>query len=179
MPFQQQRTVISEQSIIFQHADVFFNAHKNVRNPSKPYILNKIFNFLAIFIYCYCYVLNYLQVNQAQNESNMESVTTNEKIDEILLILRGVQSQTSQHTEDFEKLEKRLMAFEKSIEFINTQYENQRKITNTVLNKNIKLEAENEVLKKQVGKLQAEINRVHNEVNNLEQYGRRDCVEIN
>ena len=109
----------------------------------------------------------------------MESVTTNEKIDEIILILRGVQSQTLQHTEDFEKLEKRLMVFEKSIEFINTQYENQRKITKTILNKNTKLETENEVLKKQVGKLQAEINRVHNKVNDLEQYDCRDCVKIN
>ena len=46
--------------------------------------------FLFIFVYCHCYVYNYLQLNQAQKGLIMKSETTNAKIDEILLIVKGV-----------------------------------------------------------------------------------------
>eukprot|EP00794_Sanderia_malayensis_P001405 gene1405-biopygen1156 len=105
----------------------------------------------------------------------MEESAVNRKLEEILKTLKGVEAK---HAENFEKLEKRLMGFEKSIEFINAQFENHKQMTENLLKRNTKLEEENKELKKQIGNLEREVKIVNNEVNDLEQYGRRDCLEI-
>ena len=104
----------------------------------------------------------------------MESAIT-EKLEEILKALKGAKDQQK---DDFNKVENRLLAFEKSMDFISNQFENHKKMTEALIKRNTKLESENEVLKKKVEKLEGNLNAVANEVNDLEQYGRRDCLEI-
>ena len=104
----------------------------------------------------------------------MESAI-NEKLEEIIKALKGVKDQQK---DDFNKLENRLLAFEKSMDFISNQVENHKKMTEALIKRNTKLESENEVLKKKVEKLEGNLNAVANEVNDLEQYGRRYCLEI-
>ena len=67
-----------------------------------------------------------------------------------------------------------MSTFEKSMDFINEQFETQKKISENLLKSNAKLEEENKSLRKQVGKLEGAIGKVQNEVDELEQYGRRD-----
>ena len=76
----------------------------------------------------------------------MESAV-NEKLEEIKKTVKGVQAQQKY---DFSKLEKRLLGFEKSLDVINNQFESLKKITESLIKRNTKLESENEELKKKV-----------------------------
>ena len=78
----------------------------------------------------------------------MESAV-NEKLEVIIKTLKGVQDQQK---EDYKKIEKRLLGFEKSMDFINSQFENHKKITDSLMKRNTKLETENEELRNRIEK---------------------------
>ena len=83
-----------------------------------------------------------------------------------------------QHAEDFHKLEKRLITFEESMDFTYKQYESQKKNSENLMKHNSKLESESKELKQKIANLESNMNSLGMEVNDLEQYGRRDCIEI-
>ena len=102
--------------------------------------------------------------------------TTDDRLDEIIKILVALQNQRST---DFNKLEKRMIAFEKSMDFINQQYETQKRITENLMKHNSQLESENKELRQKVTKLENNMNHISKDLDDLEQYGRRDSIEIN
>ncbi len=61
------------------------------------------------------------------------------KLDQIMKVLKGVQTQQSTLNDDFQRLERKLAGFEKSMDFINSQFEDHKKITDTLLKRNTKL----------------------------------------
>ena len=65
------------------------------------------------------------------------------------------------------------------MDFINSQFENHKKITDSLMKRKTKLEAVNEEMRNRIVNLEGKLNAVANEVDDLEQYGRRDCLEIN
>ena len=101
--------------------------------------------------------------------------TTDDRLDEIIKRLDAVQNQ---HSTDFNKLEKRMIAFEKSMDFINQQYETQKRITENLMKHNSQLESENKELRQKVTKLENNMNHISKDLDDLEQYGRRDSIEI-
>ena len=105
----------------------------------------------------------------------MESAV-NEKLEVILKTLKGVQDQQK---DDYKQTEKRLLAIKKSMDFIHSQFENYKKITDSLMKRNTKHETENKELRNRIDKMEGKLNTVASEVNDLEQYGRRDCLEIN
>ena len=126
--------------------------------------------YRLILVYCCLFYTASLQ-----RIVNMESAV-NEKLEVILKTLKGVQDQQK---DDYKKTEKRLLAFEKSMDFINSQFENYKKITDRLMKRNTKLETENKELRNRIDKMEGKLNTVASDVNDLEQYGRRDCLEIN
>ena len=70
--------------------------------------------------------------------------STEDHLDEIIKMLDGVQKQ---HAEDFNKLERRLITFEESMDFNNKQYESQKKISENLMKHNSALESENRELR--------------------------------
>eukprot|EP00794_Sanderia_malayensis_P008540 gene8540-biopygen6837 len=75
-------------------------------------------------------------------------------------------------------LDRRVKSVETSAEFISKQYDSQRKTTDYVLKSQANLEKENEDLKKQIKVLENNHEKQKMALNDLEQYGRRDCIEI-
>ena len=56
--------------------------------------------------------------------------TTDNQLDEIINILNAVQNH---HSNDLKKLEKLMICFEKSVDFINQQCKNQTRITDNLI----------------------------------------------
>ena len=75
-------------------------------------------------------------------------------------------------------LEERVKVVEKSAEFIANQYESQKKTANNLLKKQSSLSEENEQLKKEIKALRLDQEKQKYALNDLEQFGRRECVEI-
>ena len=75
-------------------------------------------------------------------------------------------------------LEDRCENFEQSLQFVNKQYEDQKKITENLIKKQTKLEDLNNQLSNTIGDLKKELAKQNKAVNDLEQYGRRDCIEV-
>ena len=105
----------------------------------------------------------------------MESAV-NEKLEVILKTLKDVQDQQK---EDYKKIEKRFLGFEKSMDFIKSQFEKYKKITDSLMKRNTKLETENKEVRNRLEQMEGKLNTVASEVNDLEQYGCRDCLESN
>ncbi len=101
--------------------------------------------------------------------------STDDRLDEIIKMLNGVQNQ---HAEDFQKLEKRLITLEKSMDFINEKFEDHRKISDNLTKQHSRLESENKELKQKTKELDSNVNSLSIEVDDLEQYSRRDCIEV-
>ena len=101
--------------------------------------------------------------------------STDYRLDEIIKMLNGVQNQ---HAEDFQKLEKRLITLEKSMDFINEKFEDHRKISDNLTKQHSRLESENKELKQKTEELDSNVNSLSIEVDDLEQYSRRDCIEV-
>ena len=106
----------------------------------------------------------------------MASEENDNRLDEIIKLIKGV---SMQHNADFQKLDARLTNFEKSMSFINNQFENFKKTTENILKANIKLEKRNEELTEELKQVKKELGISKKHVDDLEQYGRRDCVEFN
>ena len=90
---------------------------------------------------------------------------------DIIELIKGV---SAQHNADFQKSN-----FEKSMSFINNQFENFKKTTENILKANIKLEKRNEELTEDLIQVKKDLEVSKRNVDDLEQYGRRDCVEFN
>jgi FtsZ-binding cell division protein ZapB len=78
----------------------------------------------------------------------------------------------------FRPVEDKVKELVKTVEFISAKYDE-------LLSKQINIEAvsnalvkENEILKSQVSNLQNRVEQLSTNVNDLEQYGRRECLEI-
>ena len=105
----------------------------------------------------------------------MASKGNDDRLDQIMKLIKGI---SPQHNEDFKKLEDRLSSFEKTMSFLNGQFENFKKTTENFLIANTKLEKINEDLIKELKDAKRELEISKNSVNDLEQYGRRYCIEI-
>ena len=81
-------------------------------------------------------------------------------------------------TESFKGLEDRVKVVEKSADFIAKQYESQKKISDNLLKQHTSLSEENQELKMEIKALRIDQEKQKLAVNDLEQYGRRECVEI-
>ncbi|CAB3991750.1 Hypothetical predicted protein [Paramuricea clavata] len=78
----------------------------------------------------------------------------------------------------FRPVEHKVKELVKTVEFISAKYDE-------LLSKQINIEAasnglvkENEILKNQVSNLQNRVEQLSTNVNDLEQYGRRECLEV-
>ncbi len=80
--------------------------------------------------------------------------------------------------EKVKELDIRVSSVEKSADFIGQQFESQKKTTDFVLKSHTVLTKENEALKNEIKFLRSDQERQRNTLNDLEQYGRRDCLEI-
>ena len=105
----------------------------------------------------------------------MASKENDDRLDEIIKLIKGV---SAQHNADFQKLDNRLSNFEKLMDFINSQFENFKHTTENLLKTNTELEKRNEDLSKDLKQLKKELETSIKQLNDLEQYGRRDCIEI-
>ena len=85
----------------------------NGTNSSNLSISIRPFNSFSYFYLILCY--NLICTSSSQRTINLESFL-NEKLEEIIKTLKGVQAQQK---DDFSRLEKRLLGFEKSLDFIN------------------------------------------------------------
>ena len=99
--------------------------------------------------------------------------------DRLVEIINLIKGNAKQHNENFKKLDERLSSFEKSMEFINSQFQNFKKMTENLSSANMKLEKKNEELTQEVKKVKTALEIANHDINDLEQYGRRDCVELN
>ena len=106
----------------------------------------------------------------------MASEENDNRLDDIIKLIKGV---SAQHNADFQKLDARLTNFEKLMSFINNHFENFKKTTENILKANIKLEKRNEELTEELKQVKKELGISKKHVDDLEQYGRRDCVEFN
>ena len=105
----------------------------------------------------------------------MASKENDDRLDEIIKLIKGV---SAQHNADFQKLDNRLSNFEKLMDFINSQFENFKYTTENLLKANTELEKRNEYLSKDLKQVKKELETSIKQLNDLEQYGRRDCIEI-
>ncbi len=105
-------------------------------------------------------------------------MATNENDDKLKKIIDLIQGAKAQHTEEFRKLDERLTKFEKSMTFINDQFENFKNITENLLKENIKLGKRNDKLEREVKDVKRALEITKKDFNDLEQYGRRDCVKV-
>ena len=78
----------------------------------------------------------------------------------------------------FKELDKRVSDVEKSAEFLAGQYESQKTIAENLMKKHSSLSEENKALKKEINNLRIEQERQKGAVNDIEQYGRRECIEV-
>ena len=102
----------------------------------------------------------------------------NENDNKLKKIIDLIQGAKAQHTEEFRKLDERLTKFEKSMTFINDQFENFKNITENLLKENVKLSKRNDELEREVKDVKRALEMTKKDLNDLEQYGRRDCVEV-
>ena len=75
-------------------------------------------------------------------------------------------------------LENKLIEMEKSNIFISGQYESQRKSIDNMLKKQVALEKENMAFKEEIKSLEKKFISSAQELNDLQQYGRRECIEL-
>ena len=75
-------------------------------------------------------------------------------------------------------LNKRVVEVEKSAEFFAKQYESKKKISENLLKSHTSLSDENKELKIEINHLRSEQERQKSTLNDLEQYGRRECIEV-
>ena len=80
--------------------------------------------------------------------------------------------------ENLNAVEAKITTFDKSLEFLSIQYDSQRKMINNAINKQSHLETENAQLREEIQKLEKNIKVNQQSLNDIEQYGRRECVEI-
>ena len=81
-------------------------------------------------------------------------------------------------SEKFSALENKLKDLEKSTNFVSGQYDSQKNMLNNMLKKQADLEKENSEFKKEIKSLERKIEVSYQELNDLQQYSRRECVEI-
>ena len=96
----------------------------------------------------------------------MASEENDNRLDEIIKLIKGV---SAQRNADFQKLDARLTNFEKSMSFINNQFENFKKTTENILKANIKLEKRNEELTEELKQVKKELGISKKHVDDLEQ----------
>ena len=94
------------------------------------------------------------------------------------LVIKLITEIKIQHKEVYQQLEKWLDGFETSMNFINTKFEDPKAITESPIKRNTKLEGNNSNLTQQVTQLQNQIKSLRQDHNDLEQYGRRETIEI-
>jgi len=75
-------------------------------------------------------------------------------------------------------LNKRVNDVEKAIDFYGKQYESQKKMSDNLLKSNTFLSEENKVLKTEINNLRADQEKQTCALNELQQYGRRECIEV-
>ena len=75
-------------------------------------------------------------------------------------------------------LNKRVNDVEKAIDFYGKQYESQKKMSDNLLKSNTFLSEENKVLKTKINNLRADQEKQKCALNELQQYGRRECIEV-
>ncbi len=138
------------------------------------FLLISFLSFLFTFINNYDLRINNLHNYTFKMAKHLKK-STDDRLDEIIKMLNGVQNQ---HAEDFQKLEKRLITLEKSMDFINEKFEDHRKISDNLTKQHSRLESENKELKQKTEELDSNVNSLSIEVDDLEQYSRRDCIEV-
>ena len=79
----------------------------------------------------------------------------------------------------FSNLEKKISEYEKLMSFLSNQHESQKKTIDNLTKENILLKSEMAELREGMKALAKSVNTLTNENNDLEQYGRRECIEIN
>ena len=96
---------------------------------------------------------------------------TTDKLDKISKLLVDNSTLLLQLTEEIKELRK-------SQQFLSEQYEDMKQRLHSKDEEIKVLQAENQDLKLHVRKLEAVTSQTHEEVNDLEQYGRRECLEF-
>lgn len=99
----------------------------------------------------------------------------NKRLDEMTSKIDNINNHFS---EKFTALESKLKGMEKSTAFISEQYESHRKMVDNMLKKQVALENENAEFKKEIKDMERKLFVASQEMNDLQQYGRRECVEI-
>ncbi len=94
---------------------------------------------------------------------------------EIIDLIKG---EKLQRGEDFKKLDDRFITFEKSMTFINAQFENFKKTKDHLLKQNTDLHERNDELSQEISKVKRELQIAKKDLGDLEQYGLRNCIEI-
>lgn len=105
-----------------------------------------------------------------------QDLNLNKRLDELTSKIDNVNSVVLGKLKD---LEERIDSHEKSAEFINNQYESQKQMTESVIKDQMKLEQVNADLTKEIIELKKDFKKQGSELNNLQQYSRRECIEIN
>ena len=125
-----------------------------------------------------------------KGDSDVTSVANMEKVVEMLkrqennmnkrldMLENKLDSFKLEISKSIKGLEERVKVVEKLAEFIANQYESQKKTANNLLKKQSSLSEENEQLKKEIKALRLDQEKQKYALNDLEQYGRRECVEI-
>eukprot|EP00794_Sanderia_malayensis_P000215 gene215-biopygen649 len=99
----------------------------------------------------------------------------NTRMDELT---RKVETMNKITLDRLKEIENRMSSFEKSAEFLSKKYDDQRKTSENLIKSQTKLEKENENLFSSIQVLTKKLDQQTTELNDLEQYGRRECVEI-
>ena len=100
---------------------------------------------------------------------------TNRRLD---MLENNVNSCKFEINENIKGLEERVKAIEKSAEFIASEYESQKEMSGVLLKQRSSLSDENEELKKELKALRLDKEKQKLALNDLEEYGGRECIEI-
>lgn len=107
---------------------------------------------------------------EAAKRDDSESRFT--KIEELISDLKSTLTDRSN------ELDQKLQKVIDSQSFLSQQYDNFRKVMDNIMKDNVDLRKENVILTKRASVMETEITQARNEINDLEQYGRRSMLEI-
>lgn len=106
-----------------------------------------------------------------KNEENL-----NKRLDSLTLQITNAKRENNEH---FASLEKKFIEYEKLMSFLNSQYEGQKKTIDSLTKENTLMKSEMAEMRAGMKDLAKSINTLERENNDLEQYGRRECIEVN
>ena len=104
-----------------------------------------------------------------------EKEEINSRFDQIECLLRELKEESSKR---YVEIDQKLNDVIESQKFLSKQYENFRNTIDNLINDNVKMREQLDKLRQQVGEAEKKVKTALDEVNNLEQYGRRDMIEI-